>query len=434
MQDSVVTRVRITQVVSLLLIALPLLAQTSASNSVQHWPQWRGPDGTGSAVDARPPATWSEHENIQWKVPIPGQGHSSPVVWGDRVFLSTAVPQEPAVEPSGVYDYTLMALSRVDGSVLWQRVARSQQPHEGTHAAGSWASASPITDGEHVYASFGSAGLYCFDLLGKLIWETDLGDMQTRRAFGEGSSPALHGDVIVVNWDHEGQSFIVALDKKTGEQLWKQERDEATSWSTPLIVEVGGATQVVTSATNRIRAYELLSGRLLWESGGMTVNVIPTPVALGDLVFVTSGFRGNALLAIRLSAASGDITGTDAIAWRRDEDTPYIPSPLLHDETLYLIKRNSNILSALNASDGRVIFEKQRLDGIENVYASPVGAGSHVYVTGTNGTTATLRHGSGGLDLVATNQLDDSFSASPAIAGNQLFLRGHESLYCIALP
>jgi outer membrane protein assembly factor BamB len=393
--------------------------------------------------------TWSEQDNIKWKVSIPGQGHSSPVVWGDRIFVSTAVPQQPEVEasaqepapgqrkrsvqPAGAYDYTVMALSRLDGSIVWRRVARSQQPHESTHPAGSWASASPVTDGVHLYASFGSVGVFCFDLDGKLIWETDLGDMQTRRGFGEGSSPALHGDALVINWDHEGQSFIVALEKNTGAQLWKRQRDEATSWSTPLIVEVDGTPQVVTNATNRIRAYELATGRLLWESGGMTVNAIPTPVALGDMVFVTSGFRGNALMAIRLSAANGDITGTDAVAWSRDEDTPYIPSPLLYDETLYLIKRNGNIVSAVSASDGTVIFDKQRLDGIDGVYASPVGGGDHVYVVGTNGATAVLRHGAR-FNLVATNQLDDSFSASPAISGDQIFLRGHQSLYCIASP
>ncbi len=425
-------------VLGLLLLATPLLSEES-SNTIHSWPQWRGPDGTGAAPAADPPVTWSEQDNIKWKVSIPGQGHSSPIVWGDHVFVSTAVAQQPVVEPTeqkppaGSYDYTVMALSRWDGSLLWQRVARSQQPHESIHPAGSWASASPVTDGAHLYASFGSAGLYCFDMDGKLIWETDLGDMQTRRGFGEGSSPALHGDTLVINWDHEGQSFIVALDKNTGVQLWKRQRDEATSWSTPLIVEVDGTPQVVTSATSRIRAYELTTGRSLWEAGGMTVNVIPTPVALGDMVFVTSGFRGNALMAIRLSAADGDITGTDAVAWRRDEDTPYIPSPLLYDETLYLIKRNGNIVSAVSTTDGAVVFDKQRLDGIDGVYASLVGGGDHVYVVGTNGATAVLRHDAQ-FNLVATNQLDDSFSASPAISGDQIFLRGHESLYCIASP
>ncbi len=433
----------------LLPLASPLLSR-EPSDALHNWPQWRGPDGTGAAPAADPPLTWSEKDNIRWKVSIPGQGHSSPVVWGDRIFVCAAVPQpevEPAaqeppqsgqqhgrgVQPAGAYDYTVVAFSRLDGSLLWQRVARSQQPHESIHPAGSWASASPVTDGTHLYASFGSAGIYCFDMDGTLIWETDLGDMQTRRGFGEGSSPALHGDTLVINWDHEGQSFIVALNKNTGAQLWKRQRDEATSWSTPLIIEVDSTPQVITSATNRIRAYELTTGRSLWESGGMTVNVIPTPVALGDLVFITSGFRGNSLMAIRLSAAKGDITGTDAVAWRRDEDTPYIPSPLLYDETLYLIKRNGNIVSAVSTTDGTLVFDKQRLDGIDGVYASLVGAGDHVYVVGTNGVTAVLRHGAQ-FNLVATNQLDDSFSASPAISGDQIFLRGHHSLYCIASP
>ena len=423
--------------ITVLLVATPLLAQAPVTTSTPHWPQWRGPHGTGAAPDARPPLTWSEQgENIEWKAPLPGKGHSSPIVWGDRVFVSTAVPKEAA--ESGMHEYTVMALSAEDGSLLWTRVARTQPPHESGHADGSWASASPVTDGERVYAYFGSAGLYCYDFSGKLVWETDFGDMQTRRGFGEGSSPALHGDWLVVNWDHEGDSFIVALDRKTGTERWRRDRDEITSWSSPLIVEVGDAAQVVTSATNRIRGYELTSGRLLWEGSGMTVNVIPTPVALDDLVFVTSGFRGNSLMAVRLSTASGDITGTEAVVWTHDEDTPYIPSPLLYDGTLYLIKRNGNILSAINATDGRVLFDKQRLEGIDGVHASPVGAGGHVYIAGTNGTTVVLRHGGGvhgsAYSLVATNHLDDSISASPAVSGDRLYLRGHQALYCLAAP
>ena len=232
------------------------------------WPQWRGPLASGEAPDGAPPLTWSETENVRWKVAVPGRGHASPIVWGDRVYVLTAVPVEaeqtepdPSAEagrrrgvaPSGPIQWTVMAFDRGSGEVVWKRVAREATPHEGTHTDGTWASSSAATDGEVLLAHFGSHGLYAYDLAGEALWSVDLGDMQTRRGFGEGSSPALAGDTVVVNWDHEGQSFVVALDKKTGRELWRRERDEITSWSTPLVVEHDGRAQVVISATGKVR-------------------------------------------------------------------------------------------------------------------------------------------------------------------------------------
>ena len=180
---------------------------------------------------------------------------------------------------------------------------------------------------------------------GKLIWEKDLGDMSVRMNFGEGSSPVLHGNKLVIIWDHQGDSFIVALDKRTGRQLWKVARDEETSWSSPIVVEHGGKAQVITSATNRVRSYDLETGDLVWDGSGVTLNAIPSPVASEGMVYVMSGFRGNVLQAIRFGAAKGDITGSKAIAWEFDRDTPYVPSPLLYGDTLYFLKSNSNVLS-----------------------------------------------------------------------------------------
>jgi outer membrane protein assembly factor BamB len=415
----------------------------------KNWPQWRGPHANGVAPYGNPPVEWSESQNIKWKIAIPGKGYATPIVWGERVFVLTAIetdkqaePQMPEqkqgrrrrgpriMKPSNVHKFVIFAINRADGKVLWQQTAREELPHEGTHPTGTWASNSPVTDGEHVYAYFGSRGLYCYDMQGHLKWQKDLGDMNIKLSFGEGSSPTLYGDKLIVNWDHEGQSFIIALDKKTGKELWKVNRDEITSWSSPLVVESAGRPQIITSATNRIRSYDLETGEVLWESRGMTRNVIPTPVATADLVFVMSGFRGNALQAIRLSEAKNDIAGSQAIVWTYDKDTPYTPSPLLYGQMLYFLKRNDGIIACFNAKTGEAYFSRQRLDGIEGVYASPVGAGGRVYIVGRNGATVVIKHGAD-FEVLAKNKLDDSFSASPAIVDNEIYLRG-QNLYCIA--
>lgn len=266
---------------------------------------------------------------------------------------------------------------------------------------------------------------------GNLVWEKDLGDMKTRRSFGEGSSPALYGNSIVVNWDHEGQSFIVVFDKKTGEELWKVDRDEPTSWATPVVVEHGGKTQVIVSATNRIRSYDLATSDVIWECGGMTTNTIPTPIVADGMAYFTSGFRGNALLAIRLDMAKGDITDSSAIVWSHDKNTPYTPSPLLYGDTLYFLQNNKGLVSCFNATTGQMHYTRQRLEGISNTFVSPVGASERVYFTGRNGTTLVVRRASK-FEVLATNSLDDKFTASPAIVDKEIYMRGHKYLYCIS--
>ncbi|HMO64778.1 MAG TPA: PQQ-binding-like beta-propeller repeat protein [Verrucomicrobiota bacterium] len=287
-----------------------------------------------------------------------------------------------------------------------------------------------MTDGELLIAHFGSFGTYGLDLTGRKLWEVDLGDMSTRNSFGEGSSPALDGDTVVILWDHEGEDFIVALNRKTGKELWRQSRDEPTGWSTPLIVTHGGKKQVVVNGTNKVRAYDLATGALLWEAGGQTVNAIPTPVSAGDVVYVTSGFRGNAIQAIRLGG-SGNLTGGDRILWSHDRHTPYVPSPLLYDGLIYLFSGNNAMLSILDAKDGARAVEAERLDGLTGVYASPVGAKGRVYLAGRDGGTVVLKRGPK-VEVLASNRLDDGFDASPAAVGGELFLRGRQSLYCLA--
>jgi outer membrane protein assembly factor BamB len=427
---------------------LPLLASPSlAENDVlDHWHQWRGPSADGTSPDGDPPTTWSETQNVAWKIEVPGEGNGSPIVWGEHLFLMSAVPTGETVEPPEApagggfrhpavsppdkkHQFTILAIERASGEIAWSTVVREELPHEGTHIDGTFASASPVTDGERIYAHFGSRGIYALDMKGEVLWQKDLGDMVVRNGFGEGASPALAGDRLLVPWDHQGPSFLVALDRRTGDELWRVERDEITSWTTPLVVEHEGRQQVITSATQGVRSYDVATGELLWHGEGVTLNAIPSPVSSGDFVYVTSGFRGSVLRAIRLSRAQGDIAEAGAIAWAHERDTPYVPSPLLYDDLLYLLKSNSGILSAFDATSGERIFT-ERLP-VANVYASPVAAAGRVYIAGRDGDTAVLRHGRS-LEVLATNQLDDGFDASPAIVGGELYLRGRRFLYRIS--
>jgi outer membrane protein assembly factor BamB len=406
------------------------------------WAQWRGPYATGVSKHANPPVEWSETKNLRWKVEIPGRGSSSPVVWSDRLFLLTAVPvgvsggaahaPRGGVQPRDVYRFAVIAIDRRTGKVLWERTAREERPHEATHQDnGTWASSSAITDGQRVFAWFESQGMFAYDMDGKLLWQKDLGEKKMRQQFGEGSTPVLQGNRIAIVWDHQGQSFIVALDALTGNEIWRVPRDEIDTWATPLVVEHEGRSQVVTNGMNRLRSYDLETGKIVWESPGTTMNAIPSPVAGDGLVIVASGFRGNNVKAIRLAEARGDISGSSAIAWNIDRDTPYVPSPLLYDGLLYLLKSNSGILSVLDAKTGKPHYQLQRLEGLAEVFSSPVGANGRVYLTSREGTTLVIRHGPT-FEVVAKNTLDDGFDASPALVDNEIFLRGYKYLYSIA--
>jgi outer membrane protein assembly factor BamB len=281
-----------------------------------------------------------------------------------------------------------------------------------------------------VIASFESRGLYAYDMQGRLVWQKDLGDKQMRSEFGEGSTPVLHGDRLIVVWDHQGESFIVALDKRSGRELWRVPRQEIDSWATPLVIENGGRSQVVTGGMNRVRSYDLETGALIWDSPGTTMNPIPSPVFWDGMVFVTSGFRGNNLKAIRVAGAKGDLAASGNIAWTLDRDTPYVPSPLVYEGILYLLKSNSGILSAFDAKTGRPHYQLQRLHRVPNVFASPVAAKGRVYIVGREGTTAVLEHGTT-FELLAENTLDDGFDASPALVDRDMYLRGQRHLYAL---
>jgi outer membrane protein assembly factor BamB len=416
---------------SLTIAAAPQRAAQPA-NVEKFWPEWRGPQRTGVSSSAQPPTEWSEAKNIRWKIELPGRGAASPIIWGDRVYVLTAVPADRAAGVRAVHRFLVMAISRKDGAIAWQHTAREEQPHEGTHQEfGTMASPSALTDGEHIIASFESRGLYAYDMSGKPVWQKDLGDKRMRNEFGEGSTPALYKDKLFVVWDHQGESFIAALNKRTGEEVWRTKRDEIDSWATPLVVEHAGRAQVVTGAMRGVRAYDTETGQIVWETSGLTMNPIPSPVAADGLVILMSGFRGNSLKAIRLADAKGNITGTPAVAWTLDRDTPYVPSPLLYDGILYFMKSNNALISALDAKTGRPHYQAQRIEALPaNVFASPVGAAGRVYVLGQEGTAVVLKHGPV-FEAIATNKLDDRFDASPALVDREMYLRGYRNLYSI---
>jgi outer membrane protein assembly factor BamB len=268
-------------------------------------------------------------------------------------------------------------------------------------------------------------------MMGNVKWEKDIGTMYKSNTFGEGSSPVLYDNTLVIVQDHEGDSFITALDKRTGDVLWKTDRNEKTTWFSPIVVEHDGKAQVITAGTNRVRSYDLTTGELLWDGDGLTPNSIPSPVAAGEYVYLMSGFRGNVLQAVHLAEATGDITGSGAIAWEFNRDTPYVPSPFLYDGTIYFLKSNNGVLSAFNTETGEAHYGPERLKGVSGVYASIVGTADRIYIAGRKGTVNVIQQGSE-FKILAENKLDDSFNASPAIAGSELYLRGGKHLYCIA--
>lgn len=386
------------------------------------WPQWRGPHFNGVA-DGDAPLEWSDSKNVAWKVPIEGRGFSTPVIAGNRIFLTTAISKTDAASE---HKFVVMALARDTGKVLWQQTAGEAVPHERYHGRyGSYASYAPITDGKHIWALFGSYGLYCYDVEGKLVWKKELPKMRMRNAFGEGGGPAMAGDRLILMLDQESGSFITALDKNTGKEVWKKDRDEVSTWSTPLVI----SDLVVVSATNKVRAYNVASGDVVWECGGLGVNVIPAPVVADGLVIVMSGFRSPNLLAIRLGG-KGDLTGTDAVVWTNQRGNSYTAAPVLHAGILYNVTDNG-MLNAVRAADGEIYYRQQRLGKPYNFKASPVAANGKLYLATEEGDVVIVKLGEK-FEVLATNTLTDQFFvASPVIADGSLYLRSAAALFCI---
>jgi outer membrane protein assembly factor BamB len=434
-----------TRLLRWLVLFILVAAVTPLALQADHWGSWRGPTENGMAeTDA--PTHFSDTENIKWKTPIPGKGHSSPVIWGDRIFLTTAITvgtPPPQAEPKGGagggagplvdHHFDILCIDRNSGKILWQKTAAVATPHEGYHRQyGSFASNSPVTDGEHVFAFFGSRGVYAYDLEGNLKWEKDFGvEMRMHLQFGEGIAVVLEGDTLLLTYDHTGDSFLAALNKKTGEELWRAQRDEISNWAAPLVVEHGGRKQVVVAATRKVRGYDFETGKLIWESAGLGMNTIPTPVQHGDMVLVMSGYRDPNLMAIRLGR-TGDLTGTDAILWSETRGTPYSASPLLHDGKLYVVT-DRGFVSSFNAETGEPYYHQVRLPGGTNTFkASPVGAAGKIYLATEEGNVIVAKMGPE-FEVIATNTLQDQvFIASPAIVDGEMFLRGQSMLFCVS--
>ena len=418
-----------------LMLASGLAALVAAAGAPDGWARWRGPNDDGMARgDA--PLQWSDKDRIAWKVPVPGRGNSSPVVWGDRIFLTTAVPtgKAPAAasgRAQSEHRFVVLAYERKTGKLLWEKTARVATPHEGYHSEyGSFASNSPVADSRHVIAFFGSRGVYCYTHDGQLVWEKDFGiQMAMLRSFGEGAWPALSGNTLVLLFDHEGDSFLVALDKNTGRELWRTPRPPGSSWSGPVITSVGGRMQVIVSAAKLVAGYDLENGKLIWQATGLGKNTIPAPVVADGIVVVMSGYEQPNMMAIRLGR-QGDLTGTDAILWQNQRGNSYTPSPVLHDGKLYVLTDNGT-LSCFDLKTGKPFYLQNRLPKSYSFKSSPVGANGKLYMAAENGDVVVVRMGEK-FEVLATNTLaDQMFIATPAILDGEIYLRGQNTLFCI---
>jgi len=413
-----------------------------------NWTQWRGPNANGTAPQADPPTVWDGvgGKNIKWKAPLVGRGSATPIIWGSQIFIVSAEktdreakPDElpkpiPGVErmttpPKHFYRFLVTSYDRATGRVNWQKVAAEAVPHEGHHETHSYAAGSPTTDGERLYVSFGSFGIFCYDMQGNKLWERQLGRLTTRRGWGEAVTPVLYKGSLLVNWDQEIDSVLYCLDALTGKTKWKANRDEVTTWTTPFVTEYQGKTQVIMNGTRAVRSHDFADGKVIWMWSGMTVNAIPSVFRYGDSAIVMSGYQGSQAVSIPLSS-QGDLGKDGKVNWRYQTGTPYVPSAVLVGDQLYFTAANTNVLTVLDAVTGKPVQAGVRLPGVRQFYASPIYAGGRLYFTDRDGVTLVLKPGKQP-NVVATNKLDDPVDASPVAVGRQLFLRGEKFLYCI---
>jgi outer membrane protein assembly factor BamB len=427
----------------LLLVCLMLSTAVlaAATTTTPGWPQWRGPYNTGIASGGAP-LKWDDNTNVRWKVEIPGRGHSTPVVAGDRLFLTTAVPTGKGTAPQGAgragggadagleHRFEVIAIDRRTGRVAWQRTATVATPHEGYHRVyGSFASNSPVTDGTRVFAFFGSRGLYAYDVNGTPLWQKDFGvQMRMDMAFGEGTPLTLHDGRLLLHFDHLDTGFLVMLDPATGREIWRTKRTEPYNWAAPYVARHNGRRQIIVNGLT-VRSYDFETGALLWEAGGLGENSIPQPVQHNDLIFAMSGHTVKMIMAIRLGR-TGNLTGTDAIVWSTPRGAPYTPSPVLHESRLYVLT-DSGQLSAFDAATGKALYQQARLPQPYNFKASPVGADGKLYLASEDEDVVVVRMGDT-LEVLATNTLTgQSFIASPVIVDGDIYLRSRTHLFRI---
>jgi outer membrane protein assembly factor BamB len=444
-----VKRIALTLIVGIAL-AVTGLGYLTEKAAAGNWPQWRGPDGSGISTEKNLPSEWTPTKNIKWKTPIDGRAHSSPIVWGNRVFLTTAVegevvPGAKAVKhtveggkeflhPDSVgadkkHSFKVISLDRETGKVVWQATAWEGTPYDNRHRKSSYAASTPATDGKLVYAFFGTEGLYAYDFKGKLAWKADLGKLGTV-GMGTGTSPILFNDLVIVQCDEENgeASFIVAVDKKTGKEAWRTPRKVQVSWSTPLLVKTATRSELITSGTEFVVAYDPATGKELWRHKGVESNAIPSPVANNEMVFLVAGFPAKIAMAIKLGQ-SGDLTGTPNVAWTYAKGTAYVPSPILYGEYLYLTT-DRGILTAIDARTGEVKYEGGRIPIPATFTASPVAFEGKILMTSEDGDTFIVKAGPKH-EILGTNSVGEPVYASPAIADGRIFIRGEKNLYCI---
>ena len=437
---------KVTRRISLALLAIISL---TTAGSAANWPQWRGPDGSGISNEKNLPAKWTPTTNIKWKAAIPGRGHSSPIVWGNRVFVTTAVegdvvPGAKAVKhtsdgkeflhPDSIgadrkHQFKVIALNRESGKILWEALAWEGTPYDNRHRKSSYAASTPATDGKLVYAFFGTEGLYAYDFNGKLAWKAQLGNLATV-GMGTGTSPILYDNVVIVQCDEDNgeASFIVALDKKTGKEVWRTPRKVQVSWSTPLLVKTTTRSELITSGTETVVSYDPATGKELWRHKGVESNAIPSPVANNDMVFLVAGFPAKIAMAIKLGG-SGDLTGTPNVPWKYAKGTAYVPSPILYGDYLYLTT-DRGILTCIDAKTGEVKYEGGRIPIPATFTSSPVAFEGKILMTSEDGDTFIVKAGPKH-EVLGTNSVGEPVYASPAIADGRIFIRGEKNLYCI---
>ncbi len=409
-----------------------------------NWPQWRGPTANGIAdPQSQPPTQWSREQNIAWVRDLPGEGSATPIVWNDHIYVLSAEatgkksdqptvvdPESKTMPPNEFYRFVVSCLNLTSGDVVWERVAAEQVPHEGKHGTHTYAAGSPCTDGQLVYASFGSRGIFAYTLNGDLVWQVDLGDMRTRYGWGEAVTPVIADDKLIINWDQETGSFITALDKKTGQVIWRTERpEEVTSWNTPLVTKFNNRTLVIVNGTHRATAYDAKDGAIVWSCGGQTVNAIPSPIRFEDVAICMSGYRSAAGFAIPLGS-TGDVTDATTLRFKLKQGTPYVPSPVISGDRLMFTAGSADVLTCVSAKTGEPLLPRKRLGGVGSLYSSPLVAGGHIYFVGREGTTVVLKDNAA-LDTVAVNDLGEPSDASPVAVGNRLLIRSWRKLFCI---
>jgi outer membrane protein assembly factor BamB len=429
--------------------ALPfLLAFTAAA---QNWPSFRGPSASGVADEQNLPVSWdtSQGTGIQWKTRIPGLAHSSPIVWRDQVFVTTAISSRPdASFKRGLYgegdastdltaqQWKLICLDRKDGKIVWERTAYEGTPKEKRHMKATYANSTPATDGEVVIALFGSQGLYAYDLTGKLLWKRDLGRLNVGAydlpdyEWGTASSPIIYRETVIVQCDQQKGSFLEALDRKSGRTVWKTERDELPSWGTPAIYRGKTRTELITNGSNFVRGYDPATGKELWRLGGSSKITAPTPVSAGELIVVASGRRPEApIFAIR-AGASGDITGQSKwVAWQKEQRGPYMPTPLIYNGYLYVLG-NAGIFDCYDLASGKEIYRERLPHQGSGFSASPVASDGRIYLSSEDGDILVVRAGPK-FQLLQRNAMGEPLMATPAISGGLLLTRTEHTLWAI---